>query len=213
MLSAPGSWRPMSKDSGRPRDPQVDARILDAARSLLQEGGLAQLSIASVAARAGVGRPTVYRRFETREDIALQVLYDDLEALVIVAAASHDRGAPVLDQLLDIARPFLTYYAKDRSLSAALLQLGIFHGGEWQQRYANQAMTWLAGLAEGLQAATTDGRLHADVDTLLLMQAFFGFYLSIAIGGANGVLGGVDDQLALLRKTLEQHLRGLVPSA
>lgn len=48
---------------GRPRTAEHDAAILDATLSLLIEVGYDRLSIESVAARAGVSRPTVYRRF------------------------------------------------------------------------------------------------------------------------------------------------------
>ncbi|GLY83231.1 TetR/AcrR family transcriptional regulator [Actinoallomurus iriomotensis] len=47
---------------GRPRDAARDAAILDATLRLLVEVGYDQLSIESVAAEAGVGKPTVYRR-------------------------------------------------------------------------------------------------------------------------------------------------------
>jgi AcrR family transcriptional regulator len=46
---------------GRPRDPQVDRDILAATIELLGEDGFDGLSIEAVAARAGVGKTTVYR--------------------------------------------------------------------------------------------------------------------------------------------------------
>jgi AcrR family transcriptional regulator len=48
---------------GRPRDSGRDLAILDATLGLLAEVGYDQLSIESVAARAGVSRTTVYRRY------------------------------------------------------------------------------------------------------------------------------------------------------
>jgi AcrR family transcriptional regulator len=64
---------------GRPRDPGRDALILDSALALLVEVGYDQLSIESVATRAGVGKATIYRR------------HPDKAALV--AAAVDHRGA------------------------------------------------------------------------------------------------------------------------
>lgn len=55
---------------GRPRDPELDERILDAARRLLAERGYQGLSIDAVARAAGTTRPTVYLRFSGREDLA-----------------------------------------------------------------------------------------------------------------------------------------------
>lgn len=48
---------------GRPRDAGRDLAILTATLDLLTELGYDQLSIEAVAARAGVTRPTVYRRY------------------------------------------------------------------------------------------------------------------------------------------------------
>ncbi|MBX2797591.1 MAG: TetR/AcrR family transcriptional regulator [Myxococcales bacterium] len=201
----------MPSESGRPRDPEVDERILEAARELLREGGVDQLTITAVASRAGVGRPTIYRRYDRPQQIAMHVLYDDLDQLVGTLAEAQDHDAPVLEQLMALATPILGYYASNPSLSKALLQLGLFAPEAWRKRFGTQATEWLGGLARGLEAAKGDGRLHADVNTLLLMQTFFSLYLTMAIGGTQGALGGLDAQLSLLRAALTQHLRGLVP--
>ncbi|MGV9710707.1 TetR family transcriptional regulator [Gordonia sp. NPDC003424] len=54
---------------GRPRDPDKDLAVLDAARGLLAEGGYGAATIAAIARRAGVGTPTVYRRWPRRESL------------------------------------------------------------------------------------------------------------------------------------------------
>jgi AcrR family transcriptional regulator len=48
---------------GRPRDPARDTAILEAALELLGDTGYERMSIEAVAARAGVGKPTIYRRW------------------------------------------------------------------------------------------------------------------------------------------------------
>lgn len=52
---------------GRPRERQADDAILAATRELLVEVGFERLTVTDVASRAGVGRPTVYRRYPTKE--------------------------------------------------------------------------------------------------------------------------------------------------
>ncbi|NMI00126.1 TetR/AcrR family transcriptional regulator [Pseudonocardia acidicola] len=64
---------------GRPRDTTRDTAILDSTVALLLEVGYDQLSVESVAARAGVGKATIYRR------------YPDKAAMV---AAAVDRRGP-----------------------------------------------------------------------------------------------------------------------
>ncbi|WP_099038982.1 TetR/AcrR family transcriptional regulator [Mycobacterium neglectum] len=63
---------------GRPRDPALDTAILTAALDLFIEHGIAGTSIEQVARRAGVGKPTVYRRWSSKE----QLVADAIERFV-----------------------------------------------------------------------------------------------------------------------------------
>ncbi len=56
---------------GRPRSEDADRAILAAATGLLAERGLGGMSMEEVAARAGVGKATVYRRWPSRGALAL----------------------------------------------------------------------------------------------------------------------------------------------
>jgi AcrR family transcriptional regulator len=58
----------------RPPDPDVSRRILQAAVDLLGEGGYAALTLEGVAARAGVGRPAVYRRYSGKRELCLAAI-------------------------------------------------------------------------------------------------------------------------------------------
>jgi AcrR family transcriptional regulator len=58
---------------GRPRDAAVDQRVLDAAWDLLVHGGYAGLSVDEVAERAGVAKTTLYRRWPTKDHLAIAV--------------------------------------------------------------------------------------------------------------------------------------------
>ena len=66
---------------GRPRDPEVDQAILQTTLKLLTEYGYAGLSVERVAAEAGVGKTTIYRRYATKEELvaaAVGALKDEL---------------------------------------------------------------------------------------------------------------------------------------
>lgn len=64
---------------GRPRDPALDTAILTAALELFMAHGIAGMSIEQVAKRAGVGKPTIYRRWSTKE----RLVADAIETLVV----------------------------------------------------------------------------------------------------------------------------------
>lgn len=71
---------PVRRKRGRPRDPLADGRILDAAAALILEHGYDNMTVDEVAARAKVGKATVYRRWAKKEDLAvaaMKQLYDE----------------------------------------------------------------------------------------------------------------------------------------
>src|SRR5690349_10603493 len=76
----------MDTPRGRPRDSDADRRILDAARQALLSAGYAGLAIDQVAQRAGVAKTTLYRRWPTKDHLAIAVYADLL-----------DREVPVTD--------------------------------------------------------------------------------------------------------------------
>jgi AcrR family transcriptional regulator len=59
---------------GRKRDPSRDVAILDATLDVLAEAGYQNLTIGMVAAAAGAGKATVYRRWPTKADLVLDAL-------------------------------------------------------------------------------------------------------------------------------------------
>src|SRR5437899_4536848 len=79
---------PIGGRRGRPPSAHAHRAILDAARELLSEHDLAHLNLEQVAARAGVGKATIYRHWPTREALALELLLDMVGEMVPV----RDRG-------------------------------------------------------------------------------------------------------------------------
>lgn len=59
---------------GRPRDTQVDERVLPIAAALIFERGYAGLSIDEVAEQAAVAKTTLYRRWPTKDHLAVAVV-------------------------------------------------------------------------------------------------------------------------------------------
>jgi AcrR family transcriptional regulator len=62
------------RPSGRPRSPEAHRAILDSTLALLGELGFERMSIEAIAAHAGVGKTTIYRRWKTKEDLVADAL-------------------------------------------------------------------------------------------------------------------------------------------
>lgn len=66
--------KPLPTESLRRRGPHVAKKIIEAALEDLARVGFANLNVEEVAARAGVNKTTVYRRFQTKEALVREAL-------------------------------------------------------------------------------------------------------------------------------------------
>jgi AcrR family transcriptional regulator len=76
------SSAPSPRRAGRPRSAEADAAIMDATREALVEVGWSKLTVGHVAARAGVAKTTLYRRWSNKGELvvnAVAALFDELE--------------------------------------------------------------------------------------------------------------------------------------
>jgi len=83
---------------GRPRDPEVDRAIAQAALEVLAESGFEGVTVEEVAQRAGVAKSTVYRRFPGKPELLVSVLNHACQEPV----EEHDTGS-VVDDLVAVA--------------------------------------------------------------------------------------------------------------
>jgi AcrR family transcriptional regulator len=91
---------PDRKGPGRPRSARVDEAILLAVVELLLDGTPAEsLSIEAVAARAGVGKATIYRRWANKEALLVDAVASLKGPLPELA------GESVRDDLVTLLRP------------------------------------------------------------------------------------------------------------
>lgn len=76
-MTDPQRGRPPAAERGpgRPRDARADAAILEAAVSVLAEHGAAGFTVDAVAARAGCGKATIYRRWPSRSSLLLDTAH------------------------------------------------------------------------------------------------------------------------------------------
>lgn len=73
-----GSRIPPRRHNGSRRDPAIDATVLATTRRLLAERGYAATSIDLIATEAGVSRPAVYRRWNSKAELVHEALFPDL---------------------------------------------------------------------------------------------------------------------------------------
>jgi len=94
---------PLRTPRGRPRSDRAHRAILDAALTDLIKEGFADLRLEHVAAHAGVGKATIYRRWPSKEALALEVLMQ-LAAPHIAIADIGDTRAELLAAVTNAMR-------------------------------------------------------------------------------------------------------------
>lgn len=82
------------RQAGRPRDPKLDEAIIAATLELLADAGYDALTMEAVAARAAVGKATVYRRFPGKEQLVIEAVAS------LVETPERVDGVSVRDELV-----------------------------------------------------------------------------------------------------------------
>lgn len=103
---------------GRPRSDQAERAIIDAAVQVFAESGAEGLCIERVAARARVGKATIYRRWPGKEDLLL----DALGALR--APLPEPKGLSVRDDLVTLLDAMRAEAADPSQVRQVALVLG-----------------------------------------------------------------------------------------
>ena len=182
---SPSSLPPAAR-GGRPRSERAHQAILTAAREQLMAEGLAAMRLEHVAARAGVGKATIYRRWRSKEELA-QELLSSLAGPHIAVADVGDTRAEMLAAVTNpmravtetdfgpVIRALLSQIATDPSLGDP------FRATVVQARRAEVARVIQRGISRG------DLRADADVDVateLLVGPVYFRLMFGGVLDGA-----------------------------
>jgi AcrR family transcriptional regulator len=91
------------RPQGRPRSVRADDAILAATRGLLAERGWADLTMGDVATRANVAKTTLYRRWPSKQELAMAAVADMLGELELPAEGDLRSGIEsVVRQFTDL---------------------------------------------------------------------------------------------------------------
>jgi AcrR family transcriptional regulator len=157
--------------AGRPRDPACDEAILRATREVFTDSGYAGVSVEGIAARAGVGKATIYRRYSTKAELVVESIRD----AGVVAEYLPDTGdlradlitmmQPLADHLRGDNAALLTTFAMERMRHPELAE-------EFNRSVIGKKREHLQRLVEN---AVARGELRPDADVELIAEALPAF--------------------------------------
>jgi AcrR family transcriptional regulator len=149
-----------TRPRGRPRRASAGPAIIEATLELLADRGFQETTIDAIAARAGVGRNTIYRRWSSKEELIADALHELTAELDV--HEGDDLYALLLDWVQDFARVFAdpTF---GRILPAVLgeLQRNPVFARVYSERNVRPRYD---ALLELLEQAREQGELRPDVD-------------------------------------------------
>ena len=180
-----------SSGRGRPRRPETDERIVAAAEALVHERGPAGLTFEAVAARSGVARTTIYRRYHDRRELLAAALAH------VVQRPLPPPGLPVEDTLRMLADEMaeLLDHTVGRGGAAALLT---GTDPEYSAVVRGLVEERLRALGELVAPHVRQGHLSRQVDPDVLVGMLLGAYLGEVLRHGDPREGWLDGTVGLL---------------
>lgn len=183
--------------AGRPRSPAADAAIRDATLDLLRTEGYANLTMAGVAATAGVSTATLYRRWHSKLDLVVHVLQ----------ALAEDWPVPDTGSLEGDCRALLDMLAARLSSTGPIMR-GLVSEFTHNQELADAMRRHLilprrAAMVAVLDRAARRGELRPGVDYDLVFDILAGaLYYRFAVLGRPATEAVVDDLTDLVLRAV-----------
>jgi AcrR family transcriptional regulator len=155
---------------GRPRSAQAERAILAATLDLLaEEAGVAAVSIEAVAARAGVGKTTIYRRWSSKESLIVDAL------ATIKNPLPEPAGVSVRADLLMLAQAMCVEQDAKYAQCFWNVMGGANKHPDLVKRYYRELIEPRRAVLRGvLQRGITTGELRADIDVGVVLAMLVG---------------------------------------
>jgi AcrR family transcriptional regulator len=159
-------------------------RLLDAARELIEQDGYSAASVLQVAERAGVAAGTLYRHFESKEELFVEVFRavctrEERAMLAAGDALRADRPRPAIARLEEVLATFARRALRNPRLAWALLAEPVDPLVD-AERLAYR-MRYTAYVAQSLRRAIAEGEIRElDVE----------FTAAAVVGGCGAALVG-----------------------
>ncbi len=161
------------KPLGRPRSAQSHQAILQAALELLAEVGFERMSIEAIATRAGVGKTTIYRRYDSKEELVAEAIESLREEVVI-----PDTGTlwGDMDALIQNAAQ-ITLSPLGRQTVAMIISSASSNPQFAQIYWTKYLQPRQQAFAVVIERAKTRNEIHANLDPALVFDTMSGIML------------------------------------
>jgi AcrR family transcriptional regulator len=159
---------------GRPRSEQAEQAIIEATLDLFAEQGFEGVCVEAVAARAGVGKATIYRRWPNKEELLLAAFGS------LKSPYPEPAGVSVRDDLVAMLKVMCSDKADPRKARRYALLLG--EGEKYPRLMARYKETVVEPRRDVMRAVIRrgieTGELRPDIDVEVALLALTGVVLA-----------------------------------
>jgi len=159
--SAAGTCAPAEdrRAPGRPRSAKADEAIIEAVLGLLADGvSIEALSMEAVAAKAGVGKATIYRRWPNKERLVVDAV------ISLKGPIPELSGESLREDLLALLRPMRSVKDTRAGRIMPCIMPEIQRNPEMARAYHELSEPRRRLMRDRLREAVEDGTLRADID-------------------------------------------------
>ena len=201
-----GRLRP---DDGRlARGRRSRARIREAARSLFRERGFDGATLRAIAGRAEMGASSIYRHFQSKEELLIDELSELQEQAWTQFRRSDDRSRPTVERVRGFLEVQHGLLVADRDLTTIALRATTRPEARVARRVLQLYDRTIGLLMEVLQRGRMKKDLARDVDVLEAARVLFHVTNGARIPWANGLVSD-DECLRSIHQGVELLFRGL----
>lgn len=159
-----------ARKPGRPRDATLDAQIQRALFDVIEDVGLGRTTIEEIAHRAGVSKTTIYRRWDSKEELIVDALANLVEVFEI-----PETGDIRQEMLAGLTRMHSFMSNTTAGVVLPWLVGEMARDSEIGRRYAEAAILPRRRLlASRIEAAIERGELRSDLDVELAVDMVTG---------------------------------------
>ncbi|MEH1835555.1 MAG: TetR/AcrR family transcriptional regulator [Nostoc sp.] len=168
---------PAKKRPGRPRSVESHQAILQATIDLLIEVGFTQMSVDAIAARAGVGKTTIYRRYSSKEELIADAI-ESLRKEVVIPNTGSFWGD--IDSLIESAAQ-LTLNSLGKQTVAMIVSTALTNPQFAQMYWTKYLQPRREAFAIVLKRAKERGEFQADADSDLFFDTISSIMLYASV--------------------------------
>ena len=161
------------KTLGRPRSAKSHQAMLKAALELLGEVGFENMSIEAISARAGVGKTTIYRRYNSKEELVADAIESIRQDVVIPNTGNLYND---LDQLIENAAQ-ITLSPLGRQTVAMIISSAASNSQFAQIYWTKYLQPRREAFANVIERAKMRNEIQVDVDSDLIFDSMSGIML------------------------------------